>query len=142
MSVSGYCNHSFNLLKSESTLIQWVCSLAILCHIGISSSASTANLRLADPARTKPRESAILQGTSKYLILMKKLELIASNRLHSIQSSYSRPCVQCTTSSHQSALENDVLHPNLEENTTNVRKQQRPGSLLATMPMTISRKRI
>jgi hypothetical protein len=31
MALPGYCNHSFNLLKSESTLIQWVCSM---CHSG------------------------------------------------------------------------------------------------------------
>ncbi|KAH8674362.1 hypothetical protein BGZ60DRAFT_269652 [Tricladium varicosporioides] len=31
MAVPGYCSHSFNLLKSESTLIQWVCST---CHSG------------------------------------------------------------------------------------------------------------
>lgn len=31
MAVPGYCNHSFNLLKSESTLIQWVCSM---CYSG------------------------------------------------------------------------------------------------------------
>ena len=31
MAIPGYCHHSFNLLKSESTLIQWVCSM---CHSG------------------------------------------------------------------------------------------------------------
>jgi hypothetical protein len=31
MALPSYCNHSFNLLKSESTLIQWVCSM---CHGG------------------------------------------------------------------------------------------------------------
>ncbi|KAG4421478.1 hypothetical protein IFR04_005428 [Cadophora malorum] len=31
MAVPNYCHHSFNLLKSESTLIQWVCSM---CHSG------------------------------------------------------------------------------------------------------------
>ncbi|KAH7386462.1 hypothetical protein BKA64DRAFT_696875 [Cadophora sp. MPI-SDFR-AT-0126] len=31
MAVPSYCHHSFNLLKSESTLIQWVCSM---CHSG------------------------------------------------------------------------------------------------------------
>ncbi|KAF8847961.1 hypothetical protein BDZ45DRAFT_665156 [Acephala macrosclerotiorum] len=31
MAVPGYCNHSFNMLKSESTLIQWACSM---CHSG------------------------------------------------------------------------------------------------------------
>ncbi len=31
MAIPGYCNHSFNMLKSESTLIQWVCSM---CHSG------------------------------------------------------------------------------------------------------------
>ncbi|KAH8653951.1 hypothetical protein BGZ60DRAFT_419039 [Tricladium varicosporioides] len=29
--VPGHCNHSFNLLKSESTLIQWTCSM---CYSG------------------------------------------------------------------------------------------------------------
>jgi hypothetical protein len=31
MAVPSHCNHSFNLLKSESTLIQWVCAI---CHSG------------------------------------------------------------------------------------------------------------
>ncbi|EKD21417.1 hypothetical protein MBM_00530 [Drepanopeziza brunnea f. sp. 'multigermtubi' MB_m1] len=31
MSVPNYCHHSFNLLKSESTLIQWTCAM---CHTG------------------------------------------------------------------------------------------------------------
>ncbi|KAI9050575.1 hypothetical protein LZ554_005736 [Drepanopeziza brunnea f. sp. 'monogermtubi'] len=32
MSVPSYCHHSFNLLKSESTLIQWTCAM---CHTGL-----------------------------------------------------------------------------------------------------------
>ena len=31
MAVPSHCSHSFNLLKSESTLIQWVCAI---CHSG------------------------------------------------------------------------------------------------------------
>lgn len=31
MAVPNYCSHSFNLLKSETTLIQWCCQM---CHAG------------------------------------------------------------------------------------------------------------
>lgn len=53
MVTPGYCHHSFNLLRSEWTLIQWVCSM---CHNGLHwyiFEWNGANRRLAVLAHIK-----------------------------------------------------------------------------------------
>ena len=61
MSVPSNCNHIFNLLKSDSTLIQWVCSQ---CHSGphwCIFQCKYCKWTTCEPCKT--------QGVRKYVIL-------------------------------------------------------------------------